>query len=149
MYRGLYWKKVPEHQVDGSLWENVIDLIPEGLATFDAEELEMAFGNKVATKRAEERDKGDGGKEGAASGKAGKEYVSLLDNKRATNAGIALARLGIPHGGGLTKAILSLDEERLCLSKCTALLAIAPTAEEGELIRAYDGDTALLGSTER
>ena len=146
MYRGLYWKKVPPHEVDGSLWENVIDLIPEGLATFDAEELEASFGNRGTT-RMQDKDKETGSSGKGGSG--GKEYVSLLDHKRATNAGIALARLGIPHGGGLGGAILALDEEKLCLSKCSALLAIAPTAEETELLRAYDGDTALLGSTER
>ena len=73
MYRGLYWKKVPPHEVDGSLWENVIDLIPEGLATFDAEELEASFGNRGTT-RMQDKDKETGSSGKGGSG--GKEYVS-------------------------------------------------------------------------
>ena len=142
-YRGIYWKKVAPAAVDGSLWENVIDLIPPELATFDAEELDGAFGNKQTSNLSSTA------LSGGSTPRGGPTHVALLDNKRATNAGIALARLGIPHGGGLTRAILGMDEHRLCLAKATSLLAVAPTAEEAELIRAFDGDVSQLGSTER
>ena len=49
--------------------------------SFDPAEIEKAFGSKPA---------------GCAKVAVAKEYISLLDNMRAQNAGIALARLGIP-----------------------------------------------------
>ncbi len=53
-----------------------------------------------------------------ATPRGGPTFVSILDHKRATNAGIALARLGIPHGGELARAILEMDEARLVMSTC-------------------------------
>ncbi len=125
-----------------SVWHKAAALLPPELAAFDATELEQAFATKPSSATA------------AApltprSAGAGREYVNLLDHKRATNAGIALARLGLPHGGGLVRAILTMDESRLPLHKASSLLAVVPTAEEAELIRAYDGELSTLGSTER
>ena len=124
------------------MWQKAAALLPPDLGVFDATELEQAFATKptsmaVATPQT------------PRSGGGGREYVNLLDHKRATNAGIALARLGMPHGGGLGRAILSMDESKLPLHKASSLLAIVPTSEEAELLRAYDGDPSALGSTER
>ena len=152
--RGIYWKKVAPTAVEGSVWEGVAALLSSGggnrdiasaAGVFDAEELESAFATtKAATNGA------NGAAASAATPRGTRTaYVELLDHKRATNAGITLARLGIPHGGALTAAILSMDESRLPLAKVQSLLQVAPTSEEAEMIRGYDGDVALLGSTER
>ena len=42
-----------------------------------------------------------------------------------------------------------MDEAQLPLHKCTMLLAISPSAEEADVLRAYDGDVSLLGLAER
>lgn len=42
-----------------------------------------------------------------------------------------------------------MDEAQLPLHKCSALLGVAPTAEEVEILKGYDGDVNLLGTTER
>ena len=130
--------------MQGSVWRCAADALPAGLFAFDSEELETTFAHRP-TARADSS--GSGG--AVATPRSGAVYVCLLDMKRATNAGIALARLGFPHGGALTSAILAMDDSKLCLNKASALLAVAPTAEECEMLRAYDGDAALLGSTER
>ena len=83
----------------------------------------------------------------SSGGRGGKE--SLLDTKRATNAGIALSRLGLPVGGALPAALLAMDEAALPPSKLSLLLSVAPSAEELELVRAFDGDVTMLGNTER
>ena len=126
----------------GSVWQKAAALLPPDLGAFDATELEQAFATKPTSMAA-------AAPQTPRSGGGGREYVNLLDHKRATNAGIALARLGMPHGGGLGRAILSMDESKLPLHKASSLLAIVPTSEEAELLRAYDGDPSALGSTER
>lgn len=131
--------------VEGSLWSAASSLLSEELAAFDLTELEATF----ATRPTKSRHGDSAAAGGATTPRGGIAYVTLLDVKRATNAGIALARLGLPHGGALPTAILELDDTKLCLNKASALLAVAPTPEEAELLRAYDGDPALLGSTER
>ena len=126
------WKKLPpnarRHRLGvGGRPHNVID--------FDASELEATF---AAPRWARPARDSSGGRGGVA-----------LDTKRATNAGIALARLGLPVGGALPAALLAMDEAALPPSKLSLLLSVAPSAEELELVRAVDGDVTMLGNTER
>ena len=84
--RGVYWKKLGTSAVSGSVWQGAeAALAPEAIA-FDADELEAAFGTRPAKATAS-----DGALSTPRGGAAA--HVSLLDMKRATNAGIALARL--------------------------------------------------------
>lgn len=139
--RGVYWKRVPPSAVAGSIWGGTLDHEEPALTQFDATEVEAAFSCKPSA--------GGAAIGGSVTPRAGPTYVALLDTKRATNAGIALARLGLPHGGALTRAVLQMDESKLDVTKATSLLTVVPTTEEAELIRGFDGDTSQLGSTER
>ena len=134
--RALPWKKLPPNVAAGTVWASVAAL--DNVIDFDASELEATFAApKMGSLPARDSSGGRGGKE------------SLLDTKRATNAGIALARLGLPVGGALPAALLAMDEAALPPSKLSLLLSVAPSAEELELVRAFDGDVTMLGSTER
>lgn len=132
--RGMYWKRLLGQLSENTIWKSdAIKLIP---ASFDQAELEAAFCPRQTTSVVRPL-------------AAAKETVSLLDHKRATNAGIALARLGVPLGGALRRALLSMDEQLLPSHMCSVLISVAPTADETEELRAYDGDVAALGTTER
>ena len=134
--RALPWKKLPPNAAAGTVWASAAALTT--VIDFDASELEATFAApKMGSLPARDSSGGRGGKE------------SLLDTKRATNAGIALARLGLPVGGALPAALLAMDEAALPPSKLSLLLSVAPSAEELELVRAFDGDVTMLGNTER
>ena len=144
--RGIYWKKVQPATLSAKAVATVWSSGEEEVV-FDTDEIEAAFGSKPANTNNRLADGGSTGTPRGGGGNGG--AIQLLDMKRATNAGIALARLGLPHGGPLTNAILTMDDTKLCLNKASSLLSILPTTEEMEVLRGYDGDAALLGSTER
>ena len=108
---------------------------------FSQAELEEAFGTRQPQKSASSRS--------VAVAQRG-DHIALLDPRRAQNAGIALKSAGLPAlGGPLRAALLAMDSAALGPARCEVLLSVAPTAEEVELLRSYDGDVAQLGMTER
>lgn len=69
--------------------------------------------------------------------------ISLLDQRRAQNGGIALARLRMKWSEA-AEALWAMDFNVLDKDKAERLLVVLPTSEEIALLREYDGDVALL-----
>ena len=138
--RGVYWKK--RHQArDGTVWTAAALKTAVAATAFSQAELEEAFGTRQPQKSASSRS--------VAVAQRG-DHIALLDPRRAQNAGIALKSAGLPAlGGPLRAALLAMDSAALGPARCEVLLSVAPTAEEVELLRSYDGDVAQLGMTER
>ena len=138
--RGVYWKKRPQAG-DGTVWTAAALKTAAAATAFSQAELEEAFGTRQPQKSASSRS--------VAVAQRG-DHIALLDPRRAQNAGIALKSAGLPAlGGPLRAALLAMDSAALGPARCEVLLSVAPTAEEVELLRSYDGDVGMLGMTER
>ena len=138
--RGVYWKK-RQQAVDGTVWTAAALKTAAAATAFSQAELEEAFGTRAPQKSASSRS--------VAVAHRG-DHIALLDPRRAQNAGIALKSAGLPAlGGPLRAALLAMDSAALGPARCEVLLSVAPTPEEVELLRSYDGDVAQLGMTER
>ena len=138
--RGVYWKRRPQAG-DGTVWTAAALKTAAAATAFSQAELEEAFGTRQPQKSTSSRS--------VAVAQRG-DHIALLDPRRAQNAGIALKSAGLPAlGGPLRAALLAMDSAALGPARCEVLLSVAPTAEEVELLRSYDGDVAMLGMTER
>jgi hypothetical protein len=74
--------------------------------------------------------------------------TSLLDPKRSQHVAIVIKQFKMSHEE-LKQAILSMDNTRLSESDLMFLSQVAPTQEELEKIRNYDGDRSLLSEADR
>ena len=80
--------------------------------------------------------------------------IQLLDQRRAMNAGIALAKLKVPPAGvvaclGSMSARSPDGKHLLSLVELQSLRGLCPTDEELKLVQGFKGDTARLGAPER
>lgn len=78
--------------------------------------------------------------------------VQLIDAKRAMNAGIALAKMKIPHDG-IAACLSSMTSKSgkyfLSGPEVTNLVSLAPTDEEIRIVKNYKGDKKRLGPVEK
>lgn len=64
-----------------------------------------------------------------ATPSTGKQFVNLLDHKRANNVAIVLSRIKLTYGE-IKNAILNCDTESLPTECILSLLKLTPTVEE-------------------
>jgi len=95
----------------------------------------------IDNKKAEEEKKKTTAKELPTS-------VLLLDSKTQQNVGIAIARYRLSPSE-VKSAILELDEKKIGTDHLTSLITLAPTLEEQDILKNYDGDVKLLGNVEK
>jgi len=134
--KSLFWTKIPEMKLTGTVWSDLSDLgIDLGIPN-----LEKTFCKKAPKKAKageEEKKKPDKPKE-----------VNLLDPKVLQNVGIALARYRMTPDE-IKLSVMMMDEVRLDMDKLNSLLNLAPTSEDIQVLRDYEGEVNLLGKVER
>lgn len=137
----LHWKALDRDKVKNSLWAEGGE--DDGDLHMDEEEFKRLF---VQT------DSVDDKKAAEAKAKATKEVkkqkVSLINMKRAQNAGIALARIRYPYET-LRVKIMDMDGEHITTDQLRSLEEFLPTAEEEGQVAAYKGDLKDLGQAEQ
>jgi hypothetical protein len=76
------------------------------------------------------------------------QVISLIDAKRAYNVGIQLAslRMSFMH---IKDGIISMDGNKISQNQLSVLRAIAPTAEEIDTVKSYNGDIKLLAEPDK
>lgn len=129
----LYWDKVPDHNVEGTIWTQLSDANVQ----FDRTEFEERFASS---------DK----KAAAAPVKAEKpkaEHAAILESKREYAINIALSRIKMT-AEATRDVIMALDPAVLHEELCMVLLKIIPTPEEAEALRLYHG-TGQLSKAEQ
>jgi len=138
----FFWSVVPVQDLDATIFKQLDD----SKAKLDKQGLEKLFATAPPKKP------GEGAPAAAAKPAAPvpakKEEVVLIDPKRSYAVNIALARFKMPFPA-IRDALLALDERALDEEKVASLVAIAPTSEELETMKDYDGPVADLGMTEQ
>lgn len=86
--------------------------------------------------------------------KDGGGLVQLLDQRRAMNAGIALAKMKLPAPGVVAclgaMSVRSPDGRHLLsLVELANLRTLCPTEDEVKLVKGYKGDVSRLGPAEK
>ena len=95
-----------------------------------------------------------GGKGGAANAAEAKTAqikagsVSLLDQKRAQNAGIGLARLKLTVAEA-RRALLTFDENVLSLDRAKVLRDVMPNGDEVDVYRSFEGELRTLSKLDK
>ncbi len=154
--RNLFWNKLQDSKVEGTIWESLDKEMGGTVATpgndqkFLSDEmrevLETCFcknavksteGENAARIKAEEERK-----------KRANAQINLLDPKVLQNVGIALAKLRMSHAE-IKSCVVSLDEKRLDLETVRGLGAQAPSAEDITTLKEFDGDKEKLGKVEK
>lgn len=140
----LNWTKTPPAALAKTVWSKVKD----DTVAVDEDAIVELFAAAPAASPGAAAPAGEGG--GAETGKkpAGPTIVSLLDMQRANNVGIMLSRIKMPFAE-IREALLAMDDAKLGGQALRSIAQFAPTQEEVEMIREYQGDRALLGSAER
>ena len=137
--KNVHWDPVDDDKIDASVWRSMHDTV-EGLdyalltTTFKAKE-NTFLANSVASVD--------------LSVKKQAEMVQLVtDAKRLRNVGMAVARLKCSFES-LKIDILRVDDAVLTDDMVRILKENAPTAEEIELVKGYDGSVEMLGDVDR
>jgi hypothetical protein len=144
--RPLFWTRIPVNVVSSTLWMKLSD----EHACLDFGEMEWMFRkNPIDDGKQKKKDTptNSSNNSNSSSGSAGKE-VLLLDPKRQQNVAIAIARFRMTPNE-MKKAIYALDTQRITSEKLNVLISIAPTLEEQDLLKNYEGDESLLGNVEK
>lgn len=133
--RGFFWSRVGNRDLTDSIWlkkdiaAKLVDV------QIDESELEDLFAKKETAPIAmkEETKK--------------VEKVMLIDPKKSQNAAISLTSMRLDNKT-LRSAILRMDDSVLNAENIKILKDIAPTDEELQAIREFEGDDEQLGPTE-
>jgi hypothetical protein len=135
--RVFHWTSIPTRSIAGTLWEK----FAAASATFDTEAFEASFQAKRPARSAQ------GGSARTEDKKS--NVVELLDGKRSNNVNIALAGFRM-SAEDIRDRLLRMDESiTMSDEKLLKLLAIVPTAEEVDMMQAYDGGIENLGKAEQ
>ncbi|DAZ99886.1 TPA: hypothetical protein N0F65_008629 [Lagenidium giganteum] len=137
--RPLFWTRVPVNVVSNTLWIKLNDTN----TTLDVDEMEWMF-----RKNPVEGKKADDGKKKKEAKEAQPQQVLLLDPKRQQNVAIAIARFKM-SASDMKDAIYALDHQKVTSEMVNVLISIAPSVEEQDLLKNYDGDLKLLGNVEK
>jgi hypothetical protein len=136
--KGIFWDKISNMQLKDSVWlqkdlvKNLADI------KLDTTELEALFAKKQKTS----------GSEGTSSTKKTPQKITLIDPKKAQNSAIVLTSMRMSNEQ-IRDAILAMDETKLNQENVKALKDLGPTADEMTTVTEYQGDTELLGTTEK
>lgn len=139
--RALFWTRVPTNVVTQTVWNSLTD----EKVSLNKNEMEWMFRKKTGEKKGEDHGAKFGRK---ASAKELPQKVHLLDPKRQQNVGIAIARFRMPVSE-IKTAIWELDTSKISGEKLNSLISIAPTVEEQDMLKNYDGDVKKLGNVEK
>ena len=158
--RKLHWSKVKVISIANSVWSKVDDESVD----LDTNELEAVFGQKPRGKAKKKEERGGEEEEEEEEDKEEKERkekekrekekakkkekIRLVDDRRAYNADICLARFRMSPVG-IADAIRAADDEVLTEDRLVQLLNFTPTSEEISAVKSYEGPVEDLGFCER
>lgn len=145
--RSLFWARLPDAKVAGTVWEDVAAL---GLA-LDAEQqqdLEHSFENPSASaRRTRPADGAAGGAGGATSAPSAASRL-LVPTQRANNVAILLAHFKW-SSAQLAAMVGACDGSELSVEQCTLLMQVMPTDEETKIFRARQARLEAPGGADR
>lgn len=148
--RALFWSKLPNESVPGTLWLNLdqdnesieldIDALESGFAQTSAKEAKQAA--------AISKQSNDNSEKSSTSNK--NKVVELIDPNRRQNVGIAFARLKMSPQM-LKTCIVEMDLRRLGggIDRVKLLKGLIPNHEEMGLLHEYTGEKERLGKIEQ
>jgi hypothetical protein len=133
--KGIFWNKVAPNNLQESIWikKDIVKNLES--IELDLDELTNLFAQKT--------DKGP-----KIEKEAKPQKISLVDPKKAQNAAITLGSMRLPYEE-IRDAILEMDERKLSVEQVKALKDMAPTPDEIEAIKTYEGEYEMLGPTEQ
>ena len=138
--KNLYWDCIDNSAIEGSVWEKMHATVEKEI---DYHELETLFAAKENTFLLSQS------KQEAAKSTEQEEHVQLIrDEKRLRNVGMAIVRLK-PTIDEIHDAILEVDDAILDDDMVRILVSNAPTQEEIEIVKGYDGDLDVLDEVDR
>uniref|UniRef100_A0A7S1XPY9 Uncharacterized protein n=2 Tax=Phaeomonas parva TaxID=124430 RepID=A0A7S1XPY9_9STRA len=144
--RTLAWKEVKVDKDRETIWNEGsvnINLNDDELADFQA--LFKADPSKGGGAAADSSPDGEGG---APRKKPPRRVMAnLIDPRRATNAGIAIKNLRIPHAE-VREHILALNTRAFTAVQLSLLIEYWPTPDERTLLKGYRGDEESLNEAE-
>ncbi|GAA6056774.1 hypothetical protein JCM3770_006127 [Rhodotorula araucariae] len=129
----FFWSKLPPTRVGASVWLKS-DAAPLELVDLEKEfAIGPALGRELKTE---------------TKVKKNQATQTLLSESRARNVGVMLARMRLPHAV-VRDALLQLDDAKLSVDNLKAIKHNAPTADEIEMLRAFDGDVKTLATPDQ
>jgi hypothetical protein len=131
----FHWSKIPNRSIEGTVWQALDD----ERVDVNYQEVETLFCQPVAKKKDKEQVKEPSKKQ---------EVVKLIDDKRSYNIDLSLARFKI-QAEHIRDAIFAMDEQLLNSERLPQIIRCAPTREECETVRNFEGDISMLGNTEK
>ncbi|RHY68277.1 hypothetical protein DYB30_010536, partial [Aphanomyces astaci] len=134
--RALFWTRIPVNVVQSTVWSSLSDT-SVSLEPFD---LEWMF-RKANPASTVDKDSNEKKKKDSAA-------VLLLDSKTQQNVGIALARFKLSPSD-VKAGLLAMDQTAISVDHLSSLIALAPTLEEQDLLKNYDGPVHVLGAVEK
>ena len=138
--KNLYWDCIDNSAIEGSVWEKMHATVEKEI---DYRELETLFAAKENTFLLSQS------KQEAAKSTEQEERVQLIrDEKRLRNVGMAIVRLK-PKIEDIRNAIIEVDDTILDDEMVRILVSNAPTQEEIEIVKGYEGDLSVLDEVDR
>ena len=138
--KNLYWDCIDNNAIEGSVWEKMHATVEKEI---DYRELETLFAAKENTFLLSQS------KQEAAKSTEQEERVQLIrDEKRLRNVGMAIVRLK-PKIEDIRNAIIEVDDTILDDEMVRILVSNAPTQEEIEIVKGYEGDLSVLDEVDR
>ncbi|KAI9101081.1 hypothetical protein DFS34DRAFT_456152 [Phlyctochytrium arcticum] len=138
----LQWVKIPQRAVKSTIWEEVVKEAyskeTEGKKILNESELVELFSKKERPPRPAP----------AEQEVPVKKIISLIDSRRAQNIAIMLGGLRLQYSE-IRDAIIEVDESVLTIERLQALRMYAPTQEECDIVRGYEGDMEDVGNAEK
>ncbi|KAJ3031590.1 hypothetical protein HK097_005432, partial [Rhizophlyctis rosea] len=138
----LPWAKIPGHAANGTIWAGVAEEAyseESAKPVLDEHELADLFAkdesNSPQSMSPETK-------------KEAKKIISLIERKRAQNMGIMLGGLRLSYPT-IRVAIVNLDDRLLSVERLQRLRQWAPTEEECDIVRAWEGQVDELGAAEK
>ncbi|KAM9955841.1 hypothetical protein ACTFIW_002046 [Dictyostelium discoideum] len=132
--RNFNWITIPALKVQGTFWDKLDET--SFIQSLDKVELESLFSAKAPTVKVESKQL------------TRKVVVTVIDMKKANNCAIMLQHFKIPNEQ-LKKMQIMLDEKHFTQENAIYLLQFAPTKEDIEAIKEYQGDPMQLGAAEQ
>ena len=120
----LYWKKINDNQIDGTVWK-MIDFTNS--CFFVAADVENLFGARKIKEKTKEEVKAE------EAPKDENPLKNIIDLKRANNIGIMLSHLKLTPTQ-IKKAILECNDEILSPEKLGQLIKNLPSADEEQIL---------------
>ncbi|DAZ98813.1 TPA: hypothetical protein N0F65_000969 [Lagenidium giganteum] len=136
----LHWQAIPEDRLSSINQQTIWEEKDEASVQFDMDmdELESLFFANTDKKKSQPQ----------ARSLKRKQTVTLIDGKRAMNAGILLARVKLSYSE-VSTAVMTLTPNGMTLEQLMGINEFLPTPEEIATVKQYNGEKALLGEAEK